>query len=130
MNNLYIYINNINIIIFILLTMENNFEVYDEIHYGNGEFDFIKDNSYRDFLKSAHKAISICELWNWMRIYEPPPNKGFMWSQPTELERINQQMWKDPINGNHSGSSYGFIMRDMEFIAKNGYENYKRTSNN
>lgn len=43
--------------------MENN-EVYDETYYGNGEFDFVRDESTREFLKSAHKAISICELWN------------------------------------------------------------------
>jgi hypothetical protein len=107
--------------------MENNIEVYDEL-YGNGEFDFIKDNNYRDFLKSAHKAISICELWNWIRNYELLPNTGFMWSKTPELDRLNQQMWKDPINGYHSGGSYGAIMRDMEYIAKNGYEKFKATS--
>jgi hypothetical protein len=108
--------------------MENNIQVYDEMHYGNGEFDFIKDNNYRDFLKSAHKAISICELWNWIRIYEPQPNTGFMWSKTPELDRLNKQIWNDPINGYHSGGSYGAIMRDMEYIAKNGYEKFKATS--
>ena len=108
--------------------MENNIQVFDELYYGNGEFDFIKDKSTRELLKGAHKAISLCELWNWMRIYEPPPNKGFMWTESPELDRINQQMWKDPINGNHTGSSYGFIMREMESIAKNGYENFKKNT--
>ena len=105
--------------------MENNFEIVDEIHYGNGDFDFISDNATKDFLKSAHKAISICELWNWMRIYEPPPNKGFMWCSVAELDRLNQQMWKDSINGNHSGASHSYILREMQYIAKNGYQNYK-----
>jgi hypothetical protein len=100
-------------------------EIIDEAHYGNGEFDFVKDKSTKEFLKSAHKAISLCELWNWMRIYEPPPNEGFMWSKTPELDKINQQFWKDPINEYHSGSSHAFIMREMEFIAKNGYNNYK-----
>ena len=107
--------------------MENNFEVLDEAHYGNGEFDFVRDEYTKDLLKSAHNAISLCELWNWMRNYEPPPNKGFMWSKTPELDRINQQLWKDPINMNHSGSSYGFVMREMEYIAKNGYNTYKNT---
>jgi hypothetical protein len=106
--------------------MENNIKVYDEMYYGNGEFDFIKDKNYRDFLKSAHKAISICELWDWIRIYQPPPNTGFMWSKTQELDKLNEQLWKDPINGDHSGSSYGAIMRDMEYIAKNGYESFKK----
>ena len=110
--------------------MENNIQVYDEVDYGDGEFEFVRDQSTRDFLKSAHKAISLCELWNWMRIYEPPPNTGFMWSRRPELDRLNQQMWKDPINGYHSGSSYGFIMREMEYISKNGYNNYKNNYRN
>ena len=107
--------------------MENNIQVFDELYYGNGKFEFVVDDTIRDLLKSTHKAISLCELWDWMRIYTPPPNAGFMWSKTPELDRINKQMWKDPINSGHSGSSYGFIMREMELIAKKGYENYKNT---
>ena len=70
--------------------MENNIEVFDELDYGNGEFDFVTDRSIREFLKSAHKAISLCELWNWLRIYEPEPNKGFMWSSTPKIERIKE----------------------------------------
>lgn len=113
--------------------MENNFVIIDELHYGNGEFDFVKDKSNRAFLKSAHKAISICELcelWDWMRIYEPPSNKGFMWSSTPKIERIKEQMRKDPINDYHSGSSYALIMREMEYIAKNGYNDFKNTYSN
>jgi len=51
-------------------------EIFDENYYGNGDFDFIRDTRVKDFLKSAHKAITLCELWDWMRIYEPPPNTG------------------------------------------------------
>ena len=105
--------------------MENNIQVYDEMYYGNGDFDFIRDESTRELLKSAHRAISLCELWDWIRIYEPKSDSGFMWSKTPELDRINQQLWKDPINGYHSGSSYGLIMREMELIAKIGYENYR-----
>ena len=101
-------------------------EIFDENYYGNGEFDFIKDKSTKEFLKSAHNAITLCELWDWMRIYQPLHNTGFMWTKTPELDRLNQQMWKDPINSNHSGSSYGAIMREMEYIAKHGYDKYKR----
>ena len=107
--------------------MENNIEVIDETYYGNGNFEFVRDKSQREFLKSAHKAISICELWNWLRIYEPPANRGFAFNSTPEIDKLEEQMWKDKINGNHSGASYGNIMRDMEYIAKNGYENYKNT---
>jgi hypothetical protein len=105
--------------------MENNIQIFDETYYGNGYFDFVKDMSTREFLQSAHNAITLCELWDWLRIYQPTKDRGFMWSKTPELDKLNQQMWKDPVNNNHSGSSYGFIMREMEDIAKNGYENYK-----
>ena len=97
----------------------------DEMYYGNGEFDFVTNDFEREFLKSAHKAISKCELWEWLRIYIPHEDKGFMWSLSPELDRINEELMKDPINNNHSGFSYGMVMRIMEYIAKNGYESYK-----
>jgi hypothetical protein len=103
-------------------------QIYDANYYGNGEFDFIKDTHVKDLLKSAHKAITLCELWDWFRIYEPTHYTGFMWTKTPELDRLNQQMWKDPINSCHSGSSYGLIMREMEFIAKNGYNHFKLTT--
>ena len=108
--------------------MEHNY-IIDEMHYGNGEFDFIKSKSNRAFLKSAHKAISTCELWEWLRIYMPREDSGFMWSVSSELDRINQELWKDPLNENHSGSSYGMVMRIMEYIAKNEYDCYKQICN-
>ena len=42
-----------------------------------------------------------------------------------ELDRLNEEMHKDPINGGHSGASYGCTMRNMEFIAKHGYQRFK-----
>jgi len=98
----------------------------DETDYGNGEFEFVNCNSERAFLKSAHKAISTCELWDWLRIYMPRENKGFMWGSSPELDKINEELWKDLLNENHSGSSYVMVMRAMECIAKNGYDYFKQ----
>ena len=53
-------------------------EIFDQTYYGNGDFDFVRDQDTKDFLKSAHNAITLCELWNWMRIYEPPPNTNWI----------------------------------------------------
>jgi hypothetical protein len=52
-----------------------------------------------------------------------------MWSKTPELDKIKQQFQKDNINEYHSGSSYAFIMREMEIIAKNGYDSYKNRYN-
>ena len=53
-----------------------------------------------------------------------------MFNSTPELNKISEQMWKDPINNNHSGGSYAFVMRQMEYIAKNNYNNYKNNYNN
>ena len=103
-------------------------QIYNDNYYGNGDFDFIKDTHVKDLLKSAHKAITLCELWDWFRIYEPTTNTGFMYCKTSQLDRLKLQMWKDPINENHSGSSYALIMREMEYIAKYGYNHFKLTT--
>lgn len=100
-------------------------EIFDQTYYGNGDFDFVRDQDTKDFLKSAHNAITLCELWNWMRIYEPPTNTGFIWSKTHELDRIQKQMRNDDINSFHSASSYALIMRQMQLIAKDGYQHFK-----
>ena len=97
----------------------------DSEYFGDGEFEFVSEWS-RPYLKSAHKAVTRCELWDWLRKYEPEKDKGFMFTRDVlELDRLNKELMKDPVNGGHSGSSYACVMRNMEFIAKNGYEEFK-----
>ena len=94
-------------------------------YFGDGKFEFASEWS-RPYFKSAHRAISQCELWNWLRNFEPEEDKGFMFARGVpELERLGEKMAEDPVNGGHSGSSYACTMRNMEFIAKNGYAKFK-----
>ena len=96
---------------------------------GNAGFEFA-DNWSRTYFKSAHQAISRCELWNFLRNFEPEDGKGFMFTRDVpELDRLNEEMSKDPVNGGHSGASYGCTMRNMEFIAKHGYQAFKESYN-
>lgn len=94
-------------------------------YYGNGAFEFVENSSNRALYKNMHTAISQTELWDWMRTFEPEQSKGFMFSEAPELNRIQAKMAEDPVSGNHSGSSYGCMMRSMQYIAKNGYDKYK-----
>ena len=94
------------------------------MNVGDGSFDYMNDHIV-PYLVNAHWAITECELWDWLRTYEPPTDKGFMFSTTPERERIDAKMREQYIASGHSGSSYGFTMRVMEYIAKNGYENYK-----
>ena len=91
----------------------------------NSGFEFVSEWS-RPYLKSAHKAVTRCELWNWLQVYKPEEERGFMFAQNVpELDRLNEELMKDPVTGGHSGSSYACVMRNMEFIAKNGYKEFK-----
>ncbi len=99
-------------------------------YFGDGEFEFVDEFS-RSYFQSAHKAISRCELWNWLRNFEPEKEKGFMFTRDVpELDRIRQELAKDPVNSGHSGSSYAITMRNMEYIAKNGYVAFKEMIDN
>lgn len=94
-------------------------------YFGDGEFEFASDYD-RKYYKSAHKTITTCELWNWLRNYDVDESRGFMFTRDCpELDRINEELMKDPVNDGHSGASYGCTMRVMEYIAKNGYDNLK-----
>lgn len=90
-------------------------------YYGtsNATFDFVKNADYKPLFINAHRAITNCELWDWLSRYNPP--NGFMFSNSPELERI----YKAISNDAHSGSSIALTMRTMEYIAKNGYDGYK-----
>jgi hypothetical protein len=87
-------------------------------------FSFVTDHRTHEFLTSAHKSLSVCELWDWLRTYQP--SRGFMFDDSLEGERIREEMKNYPVNNNHSGSSYAYILREMEYIAKNGYQQYAR----
>jgi hypothetical protein len=94
-------------------------------YFGNGEFEFTDEWS-RPFFQSAHRAISRCELWNWLQNFEPDEEKGFMFTTGVpQLDRLRNELAKDPVNNNHSGSSYAITLRNMEYIAKNGYNAFK-----
>jgi len=94
-------------------------------YFGNGQFEFVTNSCNRALYKNMHHAISQTELWEWMQCFEPEEGKGFMFSSAPELDRIQAKMAEDPVSGNHSGSSYGSMMRSMQYIAKNGYDKFK-----
>ena len=73
-----------------------------------------------DMLKNAYKAITVTGLWNWLAGYVPEEGKGFAFSNHPNLKKIDEAMKYE----GHSGFSYAWTMRQMETIAKGGWENY------
>lgn len=86
------------------------------------DFETIYTPSESKMLKDAYDAITWCEMWDWMREYTPIEGLGFMFSSHPNLDRINGEM---KLLDEHSGASYGWTMRQMESIAKRGWEDHK-----
>ena len=92
------------------------------------DFNFVKDLQTRAFLVSAFNAVSECELWPWFKCFDS--SNSFMFSTGPEMTKFQTVLFKDPINNYHSGTSYGCVLREIEYIAKNGYEKYKTEHEN
>lgn len=86
-------------------------------------FSFITDAFEREALTEAYKAIEQVGAWDFMR--QDPGEGGFMFSQDPMLKEIDKVM-KDV---GHSGSSYGWTMRQMQYVARNGIAAYRTMRN-
>jgi hypothetical protein len=84
-----------------------------------GKFDYIKDNWTRDMLINAWQAISITETWDFVK----QDIDSFMFSDNPRVNIIYNKM-EELGYGGHSGASFGFTMRTMQFIAKYGEKKY------
>jgi len=89
-----------------------------------GDFDSIvsMDSMSKDMLKGAYAAVSKVDgAWDFLARYSPPENQGFMFVNPVppELQKIQDAILD--ADGGHSGASYGWTLRQIEYIAKNGW---------
>ena len=82
-----------------------------------GDFNSLPlDSLSKEMLNDAYIVVTDLKLWDWLTV----PHNSFMFSNSTEVQRIIENM---KFTG-HSGSSFGFTMRAMEVIAKNGWNSY------
>jgi hypothetical protein len=84
-------------------------------------FDFIPD-SERIMYTTAFDAITQLELWPFMRDF--PDGEHFMCSSAPEIDWITERISQLGYDG-HSGTSFGLTMRDMEYIGKHGFDEFK-----
>ena len=87
------------------------------------ELSFIQDSHTRSMISIGYTAIDKLELWDWLKTYEP--ESGFMFSSHPNINRIMQKMESLPDPPGHSGCSFGITMRQLEYIAKEGLDQYK-----
>jgi len=85
-----------------------------------GKFEYISDEWERKMLINAWQAITMTENWNFVK----QPIESFSWSNDPRINIISNKMVELGYNG-HSGSSFGCVMRAMQYIANNGEEKYK-----
>ena len=90
------------------------------------DFSFINSDTIRRNVENGYAAVSQLELWSWLKTFEPDEDDGFMFSSHPNVTNIGNKMESLPNPPGHSGSSFAFTMRDLQYIAKNGMEKYKR----
>jgi hypothetical protein len=83
-------------------------------------FDFIPE-SERSMYTTAFDAITQLELWPFIINFH---GESFMLSSAREIQRISDRITQLGYGG-HSGASFGYTMRAMEYIAKNGLDMFQ-----
>lgn len=86
-----------------------------------GDFSFIYDDATRIYLKDAWQAIEKTNTWEDLKRNDVPGEGGFMFSSHPVIKKISSAM--DDSLG-HSGATFGWTMRQMEYIAKDGWEKW------
>jgi hypothetical protein len=71
-----------------------------------------------EMLQDAADAITATEAWAYIRNFA---GESFMFSSSPEISEIQAHM---KMMDQHSGCSYGLVMRHMEMIAKEGWDSY------
>ena len=78
-----------------------------------GVFSFVKDQYQREILEHDYKVADDNNLWNFFKNHEI--EKPFIFSR-----ELVEYGWSEE----HSGASWALCMRDLEHIAKYGWESY------
>ena len=84
----------------------------------------LMDDNDRIMIQDAINAINLTEMWDYMKKQKNPD--GFMFSTDPELDIINKKI---QYSG-HSGASHAWTLRQVEDIAKNGFDTYVEMMNN
>jgi len=95
-----------------------------------GDFSFVQDPLYRQFFPDAFHAIeSVPGGWAAL-IPDPPAHLGFMFSVGavgSARSQIDDIINHSPIGSTHSGYSYAMTMRNMQGIARLGWNAWVQT---
>jgi hypothetical protein len=84
-------------------------------------FNYIDDKNSKDMLENAYTAITLTEMWNYMK----KDVESYCFNDDNEIQIISKKMSELGYN-DHSGASFGITMRNMQFIAKYGLKEHEK----
>tara|TARA_B100001059_G_C17794289_1_gene562087 strand:- start:384 stop:689 length:306 start_codon:yes stop_codon:yes gene_type:complete len=79
-------------------------------------------SDFRHELKDMADTVNRLGLWEWFRNEEPPKDKGYMYWIHPNINKISAGL----EDNQHSGATFGYAMRCMQDIAKNGFKNWEK----
>jgi hypothetical protein len=91
--------------------------------YSVNTFNFIQDINTRIMLSTAFNAVTQLELWDFIREFSNN-NTSFTFSDDIRVSQIYNKIEELGYYG-HSGASFGYTLREIEYIAINGLEDYE-----
>jgi nanoRNase/pAp phosphatase (c-di-AMP/oligoRNAs hydrolase) len=93
---------------------------FEKINLGNGKFEYCCE-SKREMFQNAFQSITQTETWGFVK----QDCESFMWSEDIRIIKISEKMEKLGYKG-HSGYSFGYTMRYMQYLANHGEEEFKK----
>ena len=91
-----------------------------------GQFLYIKEESTREMLHNGYQAITILELWNYMK--KNTDSYMYSYNNDPNISIISNKMNELGYYG-HSGFSFGWTMRQLQQIAIHGEDFYMKQYN-
>lgn len=86
-----------------------------------GKFTYVLNEINKKMLVNAWTAITQLGLWDYMK----KDIINYIFSGDKEIYMISDKMFELGYR-DHSGYSFSWIMRQMQYIAQHGEESYKR----
>lgn len=86
-------------------------------------FDFIEDHTFKICLEDAYDAVVEMDLWDYLKnnVFD-----SFAYYDGPDTQLHYELLKKADRRNLHSGASYGITMRNIEQIAKNGFDQWKK----
>lgn len=93
-----------------------------------GTFEYVKDEHTRKMLVNCWQAITLIEMWDFLKNY--PVHIPIMFTKNREINKIINKMNELPNSIGHSGFSIAWTLREMQYIAIYGEEEYNKIYEN